>query len=351
MTTRRFNRRDVLKTSALGAAALGFSPFLSRILRGADAAAGAAAVGSAAQPKKILYFTKSAGFQHSVITRNPKDPEKLAYSEQILTDLGAKNGFEVTCSKDGRIFKSGDFQKFDGIVFYTTGDLTKDSDKYVMKKGPDGKNSVQGELIHHEAGMGDDGKAAFLQAIKDGKGFMALHSGSDTFHSKGHVKGDMNLIRDVNETGQDSFDPYIQMLGGEFIVHGAQQPSTLKCVDGAFPGAKAFDGASFAEEWYSLKNFAPDLHVILVQETTGMKGPMYQRGAFPETWARMDGKGRVFYTSMGHREDVWQKPEYLGLLVGAMSWITGRVNAEVPANIKEVTPAADPKPFPKEEKK
>jgi type 1 glutamine amidotransferase len=178
---------------------------------------------------------------------------------------------------------------------------------------------------------------------------MALHCGSDTFHSKGHVKGD--LIRDVNDTGEDNFDPYIKMLGGEFIVHGAQQPATLRCVDPAFPGAAGLNGASFQEEWYSLKNFAPDLHVILVQETTGMKGPMYQREAFPETWARMHGKGRVFFSSLGHREDVWQRPDFQGLLIGGLNWVTGRVEAEVKPNIKEVAPGADPKPFPEEKKK
>src|SRR5438105_4955219 len=100
-TSRDFNRRDLLKTSALTAAAFGLSPFLGRLACGADTGA----------PKKILYFTKSSGFQHSVITRSADDPNKLAYSEQILTDLGAKHGFEVTCSKDGNLFKSGEFEK------------------------------------------------------------------------------------------------------------------------------------------------------------------------------------------------------------------------------------------------
>ena len=40
-------------------------------------------------------------------------------------------------------------------------------------------------------------------------------------------------------------------------------------------------------------------------DTKGMKGECYQRPPYPATWARMHGKGRVFYTSMGHREDVW----------------------------------------------
>jgi type 1 glutamine amidotransferase len=132
------------------------------------------------------------------------------------------------------------------------------------------------------------------------------------------------------------------MIGGEFIVHGKQQEATLKAIDPNFPGAKAFDNASFTEEWYSLKNFSPDLHVILAQDCTGMDGKMYERPMYPETWARMHGKGRVFYTSMGHREDGWKKPEFLDLVVNAMRWTTGQVDADVTPNLKQATPEAEP---------
>ena len=87
------------------------------------------------------------------------------------------------------------------------------------------------------------------------------------------------------------------MIGGEFIRHGAQQPSRLITADAKFPGMAAMP-ANFApmEEWYSLKNFAPDLHVLLVQDTAGMKGAEYQRPPYPSTWVRLHGKGqgRVF---------------------------------------------------------
>ena len=76
----------------------------------------------------------------------------------------------------------------------------------------------------------------------------------------------------------------------------------------------------------------------MVQDTTGMKGPMYDRPNYPMTWARMYGKGRVFYTSMGHREDVWESPAYQGLLLGALGWATGKVDANVEPNIHKVTP-------------
>ncbi len=341
MNPRDMNRRDVLKFAGLLTAGGLLSPLASRLASAADA-----------PKKRVLFLTKSSGFQHSAITRPSDNPTKLSFAEQYLTDIGAKHGFEVVCTKDGTQFTPENLAKFDAIAFYTTGDLTKDSDKYKSspKKGPDGKPlkddkgkviMEKGELLWKEQGMGEAGKTAFLDAIKAGKGFIAFHSSTDTFHSAKHQVGE--LIRDVSDAGKDAFDPFISMIGGEFIVHGAQQPAILKCVDPKFPGASAYDNASFQEEWYALKNFAPDLHVVLVQDPGKMTGAMYQRKPFPETWARMHGKGRVFYTSMGHREDVWQRPEFENLVVGALSWITGQVEVDVTPNIKEVTPEADPK--------
>ena len=117
--------------------------------------------------------------------------------------------------------------------------------------------------------------------------------------------------------------------------------------DPDFPGAKGF-GRSFKimDEWYSPKNLADDLHVIIAHDTKGMRGWQYERPNFPQTWARMHGKGRVFYTSMGHREDVWENPLYQGLILGALGWATGKVDASVEPNISKVTPeyATNPNP-------
>ena len=131
------------------------------------------------------------------------------------------------------------------------------------------------------------------------------------------------------------------MIGGEFAGHGPkQEESTLEIVDDGFPGVKPFGSKSFriTDEWYALKHLADDLHVILVQVTEGLTGPMYRRPNFPETWARTHGKGRVFYTSMGHREDVWENPKYQGLLIGALNFVTGKVDADIEPNVGKVTP-------------
>jgi type 1 glutamine amidotransferase len=197
-------------------------------------------------------------------------------------------------------------------VFYTTGDLTKSG----TDKTPP---------------MTEKGKQALLDAVASGKGFVGSHCASDTFHTPGKAF----------ET-QDKKDPYIAMVGGEFIRHGAQQKAKMTVVNPKFPGMSAAnEGFEMHEEWYSLKNFAPDLHVLLVNETTGMQGKDYERPRFPATWARRHEKGRVFYTSMGHREDVWTNPVFQSIFVGGIHWAIGQVDAAIPANINEVTPGAN----------
>ena len=81
-----------------------------------------------------------------------------------------------------------------------------------------------------------------------------------------------------------------------------------------------------------------------------MTGNDYARPPFPSTWARMQGKGRVFYTSMGHREDVWTSAEFQSSLLGGINWATGRVEADVTPNLAKVAPKANelqPAPAPR----
>ncbi len=253
--------------------------------------------------KKVLFFTKSSGFQHSVIARKGESP---GLAERILTEIGKEHGFEVVASKDGRMFEPDKIGQWDAFAFETTGDLTKE--------GTDKTPPISA-----------DGMKAFLDAIESGKGFVGMHCATDTF-------GDHRKM--------GASDPYTKMIGGHFAGHGAQQVATIEVADPSFPGASGFGTGSFQinDEWYAQKYIGDDLHVILVQKTEGMKGKEYERPSFPETWARMQGKGRVFYTSMGHREDVWENPKYQGLLLGALGWATGKIEYDVTPNIMKVTP-------------
>jgi hypothetical protein len=289
-------RRDMLKASSAALVGLSAFPF------GWAAAA-------EAKKQKVLYFTQSAGFQHSVVARTDGE---LAHSEKVLVEMGKRAGFEVECSKDGRVF-DGDLDQYDAIAFYTSGDLTKPN--------PQGDPPTSAK-----------GKQRLLDAVAAGKGFVAFHAATDSFHTPGPG----------NEI-QTEVDPYIAMVGGEFLTHGAQQEASLR-VTSQFPGVenKALgDKISFTEEWYATKNFAKDLHVILVQETKTMTGECYQRPEFPSTWARRQAKGRVFYTSLGHREDVWTSPVFQAIALGGFAWVMGNKDYDVRPNIGEVTPHAN----------
>jgi type 1 glutamine amidotransferase len=177
--------------------------------------------------------------------------------------------------------------------------------------------------------------------VASGKGFIGTHSASDTFHTNNESKKGPERYENFG----DKADPYIKMLGGEFIIHGDQQKAKMTAPDAKFPGfANHADGFEMHEEWYSLKEFAPNLHVLLVQGTETMKNSMYERPQYPSTWAHDFGKGRVFYTSMGHREDVWTSPIFQDILIGGITWALGDAKADVTPNIKDVTPKASENP-------
>lgn len=264
--THLFNRREFVKSGTVAAAGLAMS---GRML--------------AAQKKSVLVFTKSSGFEHDVVKLKDGKPSIV---DNTVRELGQKYGFDVTATKDGGVFNSGEFKKYAAVLFFTTGDLTT--------AGAD-KNPP----------MSAQGKQAFLDAIHRGMGFIGVHAASDTFHTPPDTEDRANRYIAHGEKS----DPYLRMLGGEFITHGSTprlQDANLIVNDPKFPGLQeASSPVKFNDEWYSLKDFRTDMHVILTIDTKGMTGPPYQRPPYPMTWARVEGKGHVFYTAIGDRPENW----------------------------------------------
>ena len=290
-------RREFLQASAIAAAGLASPAFLS-----------------AKGKKSVLVFTKSSGFEHDVV--KVRDGQ-ASIVEQAVRALGAKHGFDVDATKDGGVFNSGDFRKYTAMIFFTTGDLTT--------AGED-KNPP----------MSAQGKQALLDAVHSGMGFVGVHAASDTFH----VAPDDQPNRYVAHG--DKADPYIRMLGGEFITHGMTprlQTTNLIVDDPKFPGLEGVSSpVSMNDEWYSLKDFRSDMHVILTLDTKGMTGEPYQRPPYPMTWARMEGKGRVFFTAIGDRPENWSNQFFLTLLGGGIRWSIGDAQAKLTQNLKQAAP-------------
>lgn len=295
-------RRDFLRTTAIAGTAL----LTSR-------------AAFAQKKKSVLFFTKSSGFEHQVIKVVNGEP---SIAEKALREIAAKHNFDLTASKDGRIFDSQEFHDFAGVVFFTTGVLTEEGND----KNPP---------------MSAQGKQGFLDAIHEGKlGFVGIHAATDTFHTQ----PDPQDLSNRYVAHGDQSDPYIKMIGGEFIIHGQDkdprlQTTNVVIADPKFPGLEGVKSpVSLEEEWYSMKDFAPDLHVICSLDTSTMNGNAYKRPAYPVVWARMHGKGRVFYNAIGDRPENWQNEFHLNLLAGGIRWSIGDAQAAVAPNIKTATP-------------
>jgi len=69
-----------------------------------------------------------------------------------------------------------------------------------------------------------------------------------------------------------------------------------------------------------------------------MTGSDYERGPYPQTWIHLYGKGRVFYPTLGHREDIWNHLVFQSILTGGLEWALHRVDAEIEPNLKSVAP-------------
>jgi type 1 glutamine amidotransferase len=285
-------------------------------------AIGAAAGFCAADPVKVLYFTKSSGWEHDVVKRGPQG--EPSYSEKILSKMAETGEIEFTFSKDGSLFSKDYLKQFDVVFFYTSGNL---------------------EMVGTDQNppMSAEGKQALLSFVANGGGFVAVHAASDCFHT--YERFDGNPPKDKRgyryQTNGEASDPYVKMLGGEFINHGPQQVATVRVVDTLFPGMGDIgEEFSLMEEWYSLKEFSPANHVLLVIDTEGMEGSDYDRPDYPIAWARHYGAGRVWYNAMGHREDVWDSEMFQDMVRGAIEWAGWRRRAGTEPNLYEVAPGA-----------
>lgn len=284
-------RRQVLQS--LGAALLGW-PLAARC-------------GWAAQksPRKLLFFSRSALFEHPVIRR---EGGHLSFAEKLFSEMARQIDCAVDCTKDGRVFERS-LDDYAAVVSYTCG-RPEHLLKPIKMDGQDGNQPLS-----------ETGWKNLDAAVRGGKPFVAIHPG-------------IWLLPNAS--------------GADCLGHGSQQTARINVVSRGFPGAEKL-GESFSmhEEWFSLMRFAKDLHVVLVQDCAGMDKKAtadrrcYDRPPFPCTWARMHGKGRVFYTSLGHREDVWSSKIFEQLLLGGLLWALGRFQADITPNIDRVAPQAN----------
>ena len=235
-----------------------------------QAAAPDKAPAAPAQPRKLLIFTLCKGYRHSAI-------ECCAKALEII---GEKTGaYTTVVSDDPAVFKPESLAGFDAVCFdNTTGELFEDAAL----------------------------KASLLEFVRGGNGVVGIHAATDCFYQ---------------------WPEFGELMGGYFDGHPwtSDTTVTVKIDEPEHPLAKMFAGKSFdiTDEIYQLKApYSRDkLRVLLSLDPrfTDMhrQGINRKDGDFAVSWIRELGRGRVFYCSLGHREDVfWNAPVLEHYLAG-----------------------------------
>ncbi len=173
-----------------------------------------------------------------------------------------------------------------------------------------------------ELDMDDQQKKDLLSFVhEDGKGFIGIHSAIDTFYK---------------------WPEYGEMIGGYFNQHPwGVFDAPMVVVDPKFPGM-TFSPRPSRSPMKSIrsKDFKPDqTHVIIRMDASklDLTNPRVseERRAdknYPISWAKMYGKGRVYYSTIGHREESWDRKDVQSMYLGAIKWALGLVDADITPN-------------------
>ncbi len=265
-----------------------------------------------AQPMKhLLVLGEEKGYRHESVSHAMATIERLGRESGLWTTT-IRTDTEVL-TKQKLEYNAKNLNDFDAVLFFTGGELE----------------------------MNPEQKAALLSFVHDdGKGFVGVHSATITF---------------------TSWPEYGEMIGGYFDEHPwVTFDAPIIVEDPNFPGMQQW-APSFVlkDEIYQMKGYSRDKVRVLMRldaSKVDLNNPrvhrkdrdfavtwakMYGRGRvyystlghvdrdFAVTWAKMYGRGRVYYSTLGHVEQNWDDPRLQKMYLEAIKWAMNLVNADV----------------------
>ncbi len=223
-----------------------------------------------AEQFNVLVFSKTAGWHH----------ESILAGVNAVQEMGKQHDFKVFWTEDaGRVFNDQELSKYQAVMFLlTTGDV-----------------------------LDERQQAAFERYIDAGGGYVGLHSAADTEYG---------------------WPWYTKLVGRMFVSHPAIQTAVLQVEERNFPGMERFAKRSLVtEEWYEFGPARSDrlTYLLTVDESTykpaSAGGSGQGMGRFhPVSWYQHVGRGRSFYTALGHLPATYGDPVFRHHLYGGIYW-------------------------------
>ncbi|MCF0053431.1 ThuA domain-containing protein [Dyadobacter sp. LJ53] len=215
--------------------------------------------------KRVLVFSKTAGFRHSSIPAG----------RTALIKLGQEKGFAVDTTENSSVFNEKNLRKYSAVVFLnTTGDVL---------------NGKQQD--------------AFERYIQAGGGYLGIHASTDTEYE---------------------WPWYNKLAGAQFMSHPGNpnvQEGEAYVVNDKHESMTDFPKKwKIKDEFYDFKNLNPKVNVLVkIDEKSYKDGKMGDD--HPMSWYHEYDGGKAFYTNFGHEDATFVNPVFVKHLTGGLNYV------------------------------
>ena len=214
---------------------------------------------------RVLLYSETEAYRHA----------NIEVARDRMLRFGKTKGFVMHASEDDNIIHPDSLTEFDVIVFLnTTGDI-----------------------------FNEQQQATFINWYRGGKGFVGIHSASDTEYD---------------------WPWYHQLVGGYFVNHPpGTSDAEIEVLDSHHPSTKMLPQPwKINEEWYNMRDVLPETSKLLnLDESTYEGGEMGSQ--HPLCWYREYDGGRTWYTAIGHKPETFDDTTYLEHLFGGIIYAAG----------------------------
>lgn len=247
------------------------------------------------QPRRLLVFSKTSGFRH----------DSIPVGVKAITLLGEQTGaFTAVHSEDDTVFEPQSLQQFDAVLMLnTTGEVFRPQ---AAGDSPAERSAAR----QHEQRL----QKSLVDFVRSGKGLAGIHSATDTY-------------RDWKE--------YNDMMGGAFVSHPWHTEVPIRVLDPGHPLLKVFGGKGFTvvDEIYQFRNDTAKpterrMLLSLAPDWEGLQQGSRDDDFYPISWIDRYGAGRVFYCSLGHRDEIFHNPEVLAHYLAGLQFALGDLEAD-----------------------
>jgi len=232
---------------------------------------------------RLLIFEKISGY---------RDGPSVDAARAAFQAMAQRKGWAVVVSDKGGVMRPSILRRFDAVVW----------------------NNVSGDVLTLAQ------RAAFKAYVEQGGGYVAVHGSSgdpatfwpwyvDTLVGTQFAGHPMNpQFQDAKVVIERRDNPIAAGLPGDWMMN---------------------------DEWYSFTTnprASGSTIIATLDEGSYKPGALAMGGDHPIAWTRCVGKGRVFYSGIGHRPETYADPHYVTMLENAVAWAASRRSACPPVS-------------------